>query len=97
MRRRPMPAAAALVFLAGLCGACDLMLTGLAGGESPADAGHADADAGPEPCPGYSGWDVECCTVGDPCGWADDGFCDCDGTCPWDEADCLVPDAGARN
>lgn len=39
-------------------------------------------------CPGY--WDSSsyCCLTDDPCGWADDDFCDCNGTCSWDSADC---------
>mgnify|MGYP006291753037 CR=1 FL=1 len=41
-------------------------------------------------CPGYEpgSGDDYCCQVDDPCGWADDGFCDCGGACFWDGADC---------
>ncbi len=38
-------------------------------------------------CPGYSGYNT-CCYTDDPCGYADDGECDCSGTCDWDAADC---------
>lgn len=91
----PLSSRLALAALAGLLAACDLMLDRLAEGSVFADAGSedTDADAGAEPCPGYQGFDVECCTMDDPCGWADDGFCDCDGACPWDEADCADADA----
>jgi hypothetical protein len=30
----------------------------------------------------------ECCADDDPCGWADDGYCDCNGTAAWDSMDC---------
>ncbi len=30
----------------------------------------------------------ECCQPDDPCNYADDGYCDCDGTQSWDTADC---------
>jgi hypothetical protein len=47
-----------------------------------------DTDTGAfTPCDGYLGSD-ECCSNEDPCGWADDGFCDCGGHCFWDAADC---------
>lgn len=29
-----------------------------------------------------------CCADGDPCDWANDGFCDCGGSFDWDAADC---------
>jgi hypothetical protein len=29
-----------------------------------------------------------CCAAGDPCGAANDGICDCEGTESWDDADC---------
>jgi hypothetical protein len=29
-----------------------------------------------------------CCEPGDPCGWADNGVCDCEQTEPWDDGDC---------
>jgi hypothetical protein len=38
-------------------------------------------------CPGYTGANT-CCQNSDPCGWAADGICDCDGTCAWDQPDC---------
>jgi len=38
-------------------------------------------------CPGYTGTDL-CCQNDDPCGWADDWYCDCDDTCAWDNWDC---------
>lgn len=34
--------------------------------------------------------DFNCCSPSDPCGWAADGICDCEGEYPWDEADCGV-------
>lgn len=38
-------------------------------------------------CPGYQeGGD--CCKISDPCGWANDNMCDCEGYCEWDSADC---------
>jgi lysyl oxidase len=40
-------------------------------------------------CPGgCSGPNASCCVAGDPCGWANDGECDCDGTQTWDDGDC---------
>ena len=30
----------------------------------------------------------KCCRIGDPCGWGDDGVCDCFSQA-WDSADCL--------
>jgi hypothetical protein len=86
---------APVLALALACG-CGLMLDDLAGGGGSRDAGDTDPDAGSEPCPGYEGFDVDCCLLDDPCGWADDGYCDCDGTCDWDAADCGDgPDGGA--
>jgi hypothetical protein len=41
-------------------------------------------------CPGYAGANT-CCQNSDPCGWAADGYCDCDGTCAWDQPDCGGP------
>jgi hypothetical protein len=41
-----------------------------------------------DPCPGYTGEDTTCCRVSDPCDWAMDGYCDCDGLCSWDSSDC---------
>ena len=32
--------------------------------------------------------DDECCASNDPCDWANDGYCDCEGTQSWDAADC---------
>lgn len=32
----------------------------------------------------------DCCRAGDPCGWAEDGYCDCEGEFRWDDADCTV-------
>ena len=29
-----------------------------------------------------------CCEADDPCDWANDGFCDCNGDFAWDDADC---------
>lgn len=49
--------------------------------------GCGQCDGGSEKCPGYNGSSV-CCMVDDPCDWEDDGICDCDGTCSWNEADC---------
>ena len=40
-----------------------------------------------ENCPGYTG-QSDCCKISDPCGWAEDDLCDCDGTCDWDASDC---------
>ncbi|MEM6531485.1 MAG: M4 family metallopeptidase [Myxococcota bacterium] len=31
---------------------------------------------------------LECCRPDDPCGWENDGFCDCFGECGFDVADC---------
>ncbi len=86
-------ASAALLALASGCG---LMLDDLGGGVDPPDAADTatDPDAGTELCPGYEGYDVECCTLDDPCGWAADGYCDCEGTCDWDAPDCGDPDGG---
>jgi hypothetical protein len=42
---------------------------------------------GEDYCPGYTGTS-SCCTTSDPCGWAADSICDCQGTCTWDTADC---------
>ncbi len=48
-------------------------------------------DPGPgEVCAGYTGTDTECCRGGDPCGFAWNGTCDCDGACSWDEDECSV-------
>ena len=30
----------------------------------------------------------ECCNEANSCGWDNDGFCDCGGTCGWDAVDC---------
>ena len=35
-----------------------------------------------------SSGDEDCCVEGDPCDWADDGFCDCDDEQAWDANDC---------
>ncbi|MFO8072062.1 MAG: hypothetical protein R6V85_09330 [Polyangia bacterium] len=64
---------------------CDLFLDNTSRGPEVA------AD---ESCPGYEGEDP-CCSLDDPCGWAGDGQCDCQGTCPWDADDCAGgPDGG---
>ncbi|MBM4361878.1 MAG: hypothetical protein FJ104_04300, partial [Deltaproteobacteria bacterium] len=34
-----------------------------------------------------------CCAPDDPCGWADDGRCDCGGACAW-EPECAVVSPG---
>ncbi len=47
----------------------------------PADCGECTF------CTGYTGTST-CCQEGDPCGYADDWYCDCDGTCSWDAYDC---------
>jgi hypothetical protein len=58
------------------------------------DAGASDGGALPEPCDGYVKTgdqdDLDCCRVGDPCGWDDEGlgYCDCQEACPWDKDDC---------
>jgi len=39
-------------------------------------------------CEGYVGEYSGCCVVTDPCGWADDGICQCEWACDWDVADC---------
>lgn len=39
-------------------------------------------------CPGYSDTSTTCCRTSDPCDWASDGTCDCEGVCSWDYADC---------
>ena len=33
----------------------------------------------------------ECCRAGDPCDWANNTTCDCEGAFNWDDADCKVP------
>jgi hypothetical protein len=38
-------------------------------------------------CAGYTGTN-DCCTDADPCGYTEDGVCDCDGMCWWDTVDC---------
>jgi hypothetical protein len=48
--------------------------------EDPAD------NTCPNGCPSFDGG---CCIDGDPCGYAGDGYCDCDGQIEWDAADCL--------
>jgi len=80
----------AIVLAAGAAGvvACDLLMSDLKKGMTE-DAGP-DADVG-EICPGYTGDDL-CCTIDDWCMYADDGFCDCDGFCDWDESDCAPID-----
>lgn len=40
-------------------------------------------------CDGYEGTD-ECCITYDVCGYASDGYCDCDGYCGWDYEDCAL-------
>lgn len=49
-------------------------------------------------CPGYEG-DDPCCGVDDPCGLADNGGCQCGGTCAWEVADCedCVPQCEAMS
>jgi hypothetical protein len=71
---------------------CGLMLGDLAGGSAD-DAGDTatDPDGGAESCPGYEGNDTYCCVLDDPCFWAADGLCDCEGTCDWDIPDCGAP------
>lgn len=46
--------------------------------------GNADAAGG-------SGTGNSCCGATDTCGWAQDGFCDCNGAQPWDAVDCQMP------
>ncbi len=46
-------------------------------------------EAAPDYCPGYTG-DHPCCVAGDPCGFAGNGFCDCDQACDWDAAECAA-------
>jgi hypothetical protein len=69
---------------------CDLFMKQLSKGPEPA-GDTDDADSGPDGgvdwCPGYEGED-ECCDIHDTCGWANDDYCDCDGFCDWDDADC---------
>ncbi|HRY97412.1 MAG TPA: hypothetical protein P5147_28385, partial [Myxococcota bacterium] len=52
-----------------------------------ADPDCAGDPACPDFCPGYTGADT-CCQNADPCGYAGDGYCDCDSTCAWDVDDC---------
>jgi hypothetical protein len=71
---------------------CDLFMSQLSKGpalDSDTDTDDLDAspDGGDDYCPGYTGFDP-CCTPDDPCTFANDSICDCDGTCPWDTADC---------
>ncbi len=61
----------------GLCGTCPA-------GTSCTAAGLCEAPL----CAGYAGSDTECCRTNDPCGWAVDDYCDCEGLCPWDGVDC---------
>lgn len=44
-------------------------------------------------CPGYAGSSA-CCVNGDPCGYAGDGYCDCEGACSWESSDCSAPVCG---
>jgi hypothetical protein len=52
--------------------------------------GNTDAWDGdcPTTCPGYSGDYPTCCSNHDPCEWANDDRCDCDGACAW-ETECV--------
>lgn len=54
------------------------------------DVGDCDSFSS---CPGgCSDPDPGCCTGANPCGKQIDGFCDCDATQAWDEADCAFCD-----
>ena len=63
------------------------------GGDSDSDAdGDSDSDSDSDSdtddyCTGYEGED-SCCMNSDPCGYADDEYCDCEGLCAWDYTDC---------
>lgn len=63
--------------------------TGLEGFEPPAPSARCETVF--EACPGASSSvgmaGDDCCDPSDPCGFADDGFCDCSEQ-PWDAADC---------
>lgn len=53
------------------------------------NCGTCSADCGVcDYCPGYTGTSYSCVT-GNPSGWDDDGYCDCDGACEWDKLDCM--------
>ena len=45
-------------------------------------------DVTPQVCSGYTGADEDCCRTDDPCGFADNGSCDCDNTCSWERREC---------
>ncbi|RJO68670.1 MAG: hypothetical protein C4523_07225 [Myxococcales bacterium] len=47
-------------------------------------------------CAGYTGSDI-CCTLDDPCDFARNDTCDCDGKCAWDATDCAAPDGDIDN
>jgi hypothetical protein len=53
-----------------------------------ANAAGVTAQAGASGAGGHVGSNAECCTATDPCGWADDGICDCSALYAWDAADC---------
>ncbi len=74
---------AGLTAMAFLFVGCDFLMTDLVRGVP--DSGDT-GDVG-EFCAGYEG-DNACCTPDDWCLYGDDEFCDCDGFCDWDQADC---------
>ncbi len=53
------------------------------------DGDVVDGDVVSPFCPGYTGTS-DCCRLDNSCDWAEDGWCDCGGTCPWDVVDCSV-------
>lgn len=51
--------------------------------------GFATVTIEPDSCPmGCRDDDAGCCSAEDPCGRANDGYCDCNGTMEWDADDC---------
>ena len=57
--------------------------------ESRYDNNAAEVPVDVPGCPnGCGGLSLECCHVGNPCGWSNDGYCDCNGTLSWDSIDC---------
>jgi hypothetical protein len=51
------------------------------------DLGCGQCGGGSDFCPGYTG-SSSCCKTGNPCDWANDNICDCNGSCAWDGGDC---------
>jgi hypothetical protein len=61
--------------------------------ETSFDNNQADVEVviPPNTCPnGCKRVDAKCCQPGDPCGWANNGSCDCGDHFGWDAADCAA-------